>query len=109
VPASTFVFEPPTGALPLPAGVYRIGGGVSQPVPVFRPNPDYFGVRGTVIMAVIVGSDGTIREARVVKSLDPRSDQAALESVKRWRFRPAMKDGHPVAIFAQIEVNFGGR
>jgi TonB family protein len=33
-------------------------------------------------------------------------DQKAIEAVEKWKFRPGMKDGKPVAVQATIEVNF---
>jgi len=93
-------------------GVYRIGGGVSQPVPIYRPDPDYSEearkakYQGTVILAIVVDEKGNPRDVRVVKPLGLGLDQKAIEAVEKWRFRPGMKDGHPVKVMAQIEVNF---
>jgi len=93
-------------------GVYRIGGGVSQPIPIYRPDPDYSEearkakYQGTVILAIVVDEKGNPRDVRVVKPLGLGLDQKAIEAVEKWRFRPGMKDGHPVKVMAQIEVNF---
>ncbi|MGA3025006.1 MAG: energy transducer TonB [Bryobacteraceae bacterium] len=93
-------------------GVYRIGGGVSQPVPIYRPDPDYSEearkakYQGTVILAIVVDEKGNPRDVRVLKPLGLGLDQKAIEAVEKWRFRPGMKDGHPVKVMAQIEVNF---
>jgi TonB family protein len=93
-------------------GVYRIGGGVSQPVPIYRPDPDYSEearkakYQGTVVLAIVVDEKGNPRDVRVVKPLGLGLDEKAIEAVTKWRFRPGMKDGHPVKVMAQIEVNF---
>jgi len=44
---------------------------------------------------------------QVERALGKGLDEKAIEAVKQWRFRPAMKDGEPVAIRATIEVSFG--
>ncbi|MGA3027199.1 MAG: TonB family protein [Bryobacteraceae bacterium] len=91
---------------------FRVGNGVSQPIPIYRPDPDYSEearsarYQGTVIVALVVDEKGNPRDVRVVKALGLGLDQKAIEAVKKWRFRPGMKDGHPVRVIAQIEVNF---
>jgi len=93
-------------------GAYRIGGGVSQPVPIYRPDPDYSEearkakYQGTVVLSIVVDEKGNPRDVRVTKPLGLGLDQKAIEAVMKWRFRPGMKDGHPVPVIAQIEVNF---
>jgi TonB family protein len=93
-------------------GVYKIGGGVSAPVPLYRPEPEYSEearkakFQGTVLLYVEIDEQGKTRNLRVVRPLGLGLDEKALEAVSRWRFKPGMKDGHPVAVGATIEVNF---
>jgi TonB family protein len=63
-------------------------------------------IEGSVILAIVVDTDGTATDVRVVKALDPDLDKSAVECVSTWKFRPGEKDGHPVRVMAQIEVNF---
>jgi periplasmic protein TonB len=42
----------------------------------------------------------------VIRSLGLGLDQKAIEAVQKWRFRPGLKDGKAVPVFANIEVNF---
>src|SRR5215469_3758872 len=93
-------------------GVYRVGGGVTAPRTIFSPDPDYSDearkakVQGTVTLVCVVGADGRTRDIRITRSLGRGLDQKALEAVRTWRFDPAQKDGHPVAVEVSIEVNF---
>ena len=54
----------------------------------------------------VVGPDGRPHEIRVARSLGMGLDEKAMEAVRVWRFDPARKDGHPVAVEVSIEVNF---
>jgi periplasmic protein TonB len=93
-------------------GIYRIGNGVSQPVAVYSPDPDYSEearkakYQGTVILAVVVGPDGRVHDPRVQRSLGMGLDEKAIETIRQWKFDPAKKDGQPVAVAISIEVNF---
>jgi len=93
-------------------GVYRVGGAVSPPKVVFDPDPDYseearkVKFQGTVVLWVIVGSDGHPRDIHVRRSLGMGLDEKAIEAVSRWKFEPAKKDGQPVAVQIAVEVNF---
>jgi len=103
---------PSTAAAPLPAGVYRIGGGVSAPVPTLRVDPEYSEEarvakwQGTVLLQVVIDQSGVPQDIRVVRSLGLGLDQKAVEAVQKWRFKPGLKDGQPVPVAANIEVNF---
>ena len=93
-------------------GVYRVGGGVSPPRAIYQPDPEYSEEarkakwQGTVVLWVVVGPDGRPRDIRVQRSLGMGLDEKAVEAVKTWKFEPAKKDGQPVAVQVNIEVNF---
>lgn len=93
-------------------GLYRVGGGVSAPRPVYDPDPEYSDearqakYQGSVVLSAIIGADGRPRNLQVARSLGMGLDQKALDAVAKWRFEPAMKDGHPVAVQIGIEVVF---
>ncbi|MCI0354874.1 MAG: energy transducer TonB, partial [Acidobacteria bacterium] len=76
------------------------------------PDPEYStaareaGIQGTVFLWVVVCADGRVGRIRVERSLDEDLDQNAVRTVRQWRFRPALKDGKPVAVQVNIEVNF---
>jgi protein TonB len=93
-------------------GAYKIGGGVSAPVPIYKPEPEYSEearkakFQGMVVLFVVVDEKGNPRDLKVIRPLGLGLDQKAIEAVQKWRFRPGMKDGHPVPVQATIEVNF---
>jgi periplasmic protein TonB len=93
-------------------GVFRVGGGVSAPVVLYKVDPEYSEearkakYSGTVVLQLIVDSSGKARDIRVVRSLGLGLDEKAIEAVNKWKFRPGYKGGQPVAVQATIEVNF---
>jgi TonB family protein len=93
-------------------GVFRVGGGVTAPVLLYKKEPEYSEearkakYQGTVILAIVVDPSGRAINLQVVRSLGLGLDEKAIEAVKQWKFKPGYKDGHPVAVSAQIEVNF---
>jgi periplasmic protein TonB len=93
--------------------VYSPGvGGVSKPVPVFSPAAEFSDearrqkYQGVCIVSIIVDARGYPVDPRVTRSLGMGLDEKALEAVQRYRFKPAMKDGKPVASFVNVEINF---
>lgn len=94
-------------------GVFRPGvGGVSAPRLIYKPEPDYSPEarqakhQGTVLLSVIVDTQGRTHDVHVLQSLGMGLDEKAIEAVRQWRFEPAMKDGRPVAVAVDVEVNF---
>ena len=93
-------------------GAYRIGGGVSAPRAIYRPDPEYSEearkakYQGTVVIDCTVGPDGRVYDMRVSRSLGMGLDEKAKEALRNWKFEPAKKDGQPVAVLVSIEVNF---
>ena len=92
-------------------GVFRVGGGVSAPRTIYAPDPEYSEearkakFQGVVVLHLIVGPDGRPRDIRVARNLGMGLDDKAIEAVRTWRFEPARKDGQPVAVQVNIEVN----
>jgi TonB family protein len=62
-------------------------------------------IEGTVLIEALVDSDGVIARCRVIQSV-PGLDAAALAAARQWRFRPAVKDGKPVATIIHMPVQF---
>ena len=97
---------------PVPRDIYRVGNGVTPPVPVYSPEPQYTEearrarVQGEVTLSLIIDRGGHSQDIVVAKPLGLGLDQEAVENVKQWRFTPGMKDGRPVAVQAAISVNF---
>ena len=95
-------------------GAYRPGNGVETPRLLREVKPQYTAqamrakVQGEVLLECIVLPDGTVGNIRVVRSLDSAFglDQEAIKAARQWRFQPGTKDGAPVAVRAQIEINF---
>lgn len=89
-----------------------IGGGVSAPVVLFKPEPEFSEearrakVAGNVIVYLQVDEQGRPRNVRVVRGIGMGLDQKALAAVQQYRFRPAMEDGHPVRVEMQVDVGF---
>jgi len=95
-----------------PGGVYRIGGGVSQPSILFKVEPEYSEEarkakwQGTVMLSVVVSEFGEAKNINVEKSLGLGLDEEAIAAVQKWVFKPGRKAGQPVSVFATIEVTF---
>jgi TonB family protein len=93
-------------------GAFRIGGGVSAPVPIYKVEPEYSEearkakFQGTVVLAIVVDETGKVTNVRVLRPLGMGLDEKAIEAVTKWRFRPGYKDGKPVPVMANVEVNF---
>jgi TonB family protein len=93
-------------------GAYRIGGDVSAPSLISKVEPKYSEqardakYSGSVILSIVVDSEGVPRDIKVVRPLGLGLDQAAIDAVSQWRFKPGMKGGKPVAVRAQVEVSF---
>lgn len=74
--------------------------------PVYPPAARRAGKTGTVYVAVIIGTDGTVADAKVTSSTDPEFNAPALNAVRQWRYKPAKKDGTPVAIAITVPLLF---
>jgi len=89
-----------------------VGRGVSAPRVTWSPNPGYskFAERahlqGASILWVVIGPDGQVKDIKVQRPLGLGLDEKAVEAVRQWKFKPAEKDGQPVAVQVNVEINF---
>jgi protein TonB len=54
----------------------------------------------------VIGTNGAPSEVLVYRPLSPDLDAQAVNAVRQWRFKPATKNGSPIALAVEIEVNF---
>jgi protein TonB len=89
----------------------RLGSTVAPPKKVKDVRPVYPPValamrsRGTVILDVTIGTDGKVRDVKVIHSV-PHLDLAALEAVRQWEYEPTRINGALVALVMTVVVNF---
>jgi periplasmic protein TonB len=95
------------------AGVYVPGrSGVTAPVAVNAPEAEFSDearrqkYQGICMVALIVDARGYPQNLRVVQRLGMGLDEKAIEAIRKYRFKPAMKDGKPVASVITVEVDF---
>jgi len=85
---------------------------VMAPRLIFKTEPEYTAearnarLQGTVLLYTQITTDGHATALKVVRGLGMGLDEKAMECVAKWRFEPGTKDGRPVTVEAQIEVNF---
>ncbi len=94
-------------------GLYRVGGGVSAPVPIFQPEAEFSDearrakYQGVCLVGLIVDAQGNPQNVHIIRALGMGLDEKALEAVRKYKFKPAMKNGRmPVPVPITIEVNF---
>jgi TonB family protein len=94
-----------------PQDAVRVGGNMKPPIKVRDVKPVYpetartARVEGVVICEVLIGSDGKVADAHILRSI-PLLDQAALDAVSQWEFAPTLLNGNPVPVIMTVTVNF---
>jgi protein TonB len=89
----------------------RVGGTIREPknikrvAPVYPPEAQAAGVSGLVILEVLIGGDGRVSDAKVLRSI-PMLDQAAIDAVLQWEYTPTLLNGVPVPVVMTVTVNF---
>ena len=105
--------------------LYRFGSeGVVPPVPISTPEPDptkpnseaalpsanrtgtKLKYQGIGILELLVGTDGSVSQVKVVRSVKTELDRKAIEITTGRKFEPARKNGMPVPFLMNIEFNF---
>ena len=73
--------------------------------PLYPDEAKAAGISGAVQAEVVVNEQGVVTDATIVKSV-PLLDEAALNTVKQWHFRPAVVNGQAVPIRMVVTVTF---
>jgi len=85
---------------------------VTPPKAKYSEAPEYprnargSGKEGTVVLSVVVGNDGRPRDPRIARSVSPELDQAAIDTLRKWKFSPAIKDRTPVPYLITVQMLF---
>jgi TonB family protein len=93
-----------------PEPVFELGKGITPPRISHQVDPQHpprgFRVSGTVLIGLIVRSNGDPDDVHVTRSLEKEVDQCAVDAVKQWKFQPATKDGKAVSVKISVEIRF---
>jgi periplasmic protein TonB len=94
-------------------GLAQVGGRVSAPVPLFQPEAEFSDearrakYQGVCLVGLIVDAQGNPQNVHIVRALGMGLDEKAMEAVRKYKFKPAMRDGKtPVPVYVNVEVNF---
>jgi periplasmic protein TonB len=93
------------------SGPVRVSSGVMEGTAIFRSNPVYPSialaahVEGTVVLLATISKSGTIENLRVASG-PAMLQQAAIDAVKTWRYRPYLLNGQPVEVETTVNVVF---
>ncbi|HZU33209.1 MAG TPA: TonB family protein [Candidatus Angelobacter sp.] len=85
---------------------------IKPPRALHTPEPEYsriarkHGIEGNVVLSAIIGVDGLAHDVEIVQSLEPSLDANAIEALKKWKFAPATRNGKPIALRMNLELNF---
>jgi protein TonB len=76
-----------------------------SPAPEYPAHARSAHIEGTVILRVIVAKDGNVKDVQVISG-DPELRAAAVDAVRKWRFKPQTADGEPIEASTFVGVNF---
>ncbi|MGH9594763.1 MAG: energy transducer TonB, partial [Bryobacteraceae bacterium] len=86
--------------------------GLTGPVPLRKVDPRYppalreSKIEGEVVLYAIIRKDGTVDSIELVRGVDPTLDQNAMDALAKWKFKPAERNGVPVALEAVVHIPF---
>jgi TonB family protein len=89
----------------------RVSAGVSQGLLIKRVQPDYpeaarkGGVEGTVVLKTMIDTNGDVEDVTVISG-DPVLVPAAVDAVKRWKYKPYTLNGQPTKVETNVTVAF---
>ena len=93
------------------AKAIRVGGQIRPPIKIKEVAPIYPAIaqsariQGDVVIEATIDEEGKVADTRVVKSV-PLLDQAALDAVRQWQYRPSLLNGVPTPVVTTVTVKF---
>jgi protein TonB len=96
---------PPVERGPVRLSSYEMPKKLHDVAPRYPELAQKAGIDGTVIIEAVIAVDGTVRDARVLKSV-PLLDRAALDAVRQWRYAPTRLSGVAVPVIVTVTVQF---
>lgn len=86
--------------------------GIQAPKGIYMPEAEYTDqarrkkISGVVLLSFVVAKDGAVHDASVTKGVEESLDKQSLNTVSKWKFQPATRNGQPVAVRIQAEMSF---
>jgi len=96
---------------PNPTEPIRVGGMVDEPRktvhvdPIYPPDAIKAGIQGVVILEATIATDGTVKQAKVLRPFPPLTE-SAVEAVMKWKYTPTLLNGVPVEVLMTVAVSF---
>jgi TonB family protein len=79
---------------------------ISAPDPEYTEEARQNGIQGSVSLSAVIAADGHVTSVSVKRGPGRGLEENAVRAVRAWTFTPALKNGEPVAVQIDIEVNF---
>jgi protein TonB len=101
-----------TAAQPVQEDVFDVADLEKRPEAVSQIPPTYPSelrkakIEGMVTLVFVLNEEGRVEDARVENSSRPEFEKPALDAIRKWRFRPGMKDGQPVRTYIRLPMRF---
>jgi protein TonB len=96
---------PPVAQKPVRLSAYEMPRKVHEAAPLYPTIAQKAGIEGVVIIEAVIAVDGSVRDARVLKSV-ALLDRAAIDAVKQWRYAPTRLNGVAVPVIVTVTVQF---
>jgi TonB family protein len=79
-----------------------------EPIRQDKPSvpPELAGVKASVVVAFVIDESGCVVDEHIVRSTNPAFDQIALDCVRGWEYKPAIRAGAPVKVRVVIPIRF---
>ena len=106
VDAPTATEDPAFAAFPPVTKDIKPPKAVSAPDPKYPDLPADAEPQGTVVLLIGINAKGHVEAVQVMRSDEAAFEKPAVETVKKWKFKPAQKSGHAVPVQVTVEMKF---